>query len=152
VAYICRVGTQGDSEGQSSLYLVQMLFKLTRGSLEGTPKFPCNIFKGDHFLRDYPGLPKVLEMFSSISSNPIEHASDTPSTSDVKVGKKNRTAKFHFMLCEGDHYSHLFPCMDEDYYILENIQFSTGYHKISPKSSLLDGLVNPIPSPVSLVD
>jgi hypothetical protein len=62
------------------------------------PKFPCRICKGDHFLRDFPGLPKVLEMWSSTSSTLVEHSSDSPSTSDVKVGKKNRTAKFPCML------------------------------------------------------
>jgi hypothetical protein len=34
------------------------------------PKFPCSLCKGDHFLRDFPGLPKVLEMWSSTSSAP----------------------------------------------------------------------------------
>jgi hypothetical protein len=86
-------------------------------------------------------------MWSSMSSSPIEHDSDTPSTSDIKVGKKNRTIKFPCMLCEGDHYSHLFPRMDEASYILENIQLPTHYHNISPKPSLVDGLVNPVPSP-----
>jgi hypothetical protein len=33
------------------------------------PKFPCSLCKGDHFLRDFPGLPKVLEMWSSMSSS-----------------------------------------------------------------------------------
>jgi hypothetical protein len=26
------------------------------------PKFPCSLCKGDHFLRDFPNLPRVLEM------------------------------------------------------------------------------------------
>jgi hypothetical protein len=26
------------------------------------PKFPCSIYKGDHFLRDFTSIPKVLEM------------------------------------------------------------------------------------------
>jgi hypothetical protein len=58
------------------------------------PKFPCRICKGDHFLRDFPGLPKVLEMWYSMSSAPAGHVGDTPSTSDIKVGKKNRTSNF----------------------------------------------------------
>jgi hypothetical protein len=116
------------------------------------PKFPCRICKGDHFLRDFPGLPKVLEMWSSMSSSPAGHVGDTPSTSDVKVGKKNRTIKFPCMLCEGDHHSHLFPRMDEASYLLEKIQLPTGYRKISPNPSLVDGLVNLVPSLVSLVD
>jgi hypothetical protein len=62
------------------------------------PKFPCSLCKGDHFLRDCPGLPKVLEMWSSTSSSPAGHAGDTPSTSDVQVGQKKTTIKFPCML------------------------------------------------------
>jgi hypothetical protein len=116
------------------------------------PKFPCSLCKGDHFPRDFPSLPKVLEMCYSTSSTPIGHAGDTPSTSDVKVGKKKRTVKFPCMLCGGDHYSHLCPHMDDDSSLLEKLQFPTGYHNISPNPSLVDGLVNPVSSPVSPVD
>jgi hypothetical protein len=116
------------------------------------PKFTCKICKGDQFLMDFPGLQKVLEMWSYTSSTPIEHVVGTLSTSDVKVGKNNRTVKFPCMLCEGDHYTHIFPRMDEAYYLLEKIQLPTSYHKISPKPSLVYGLVNPVPSPVSPVD
>jgi hypothetical protein len=42
--------------------------------------------------------------------------------------------------------------MDKASYLLEKIQLPTGYHKISPNPSLVDGLVNLVPSPVSLVD
>jgi hypothetical protein len=116
------------------------------------PKFPCSLCKGDHFLRDFPGLPKVLEMWSSMSSAPAGHVGDTPSTSDVKVGKKKTTVKFPCMLCKGDHYSHFCPRMDEASSLLEKLQLPTGYRKISPNPSLVDGLVNLVPSPVSLVD
>jgi hypothetical protein len=47
------------------------------------PKFPCSLCKGDHFLRDFPGLTQVLEMWSSTSSAYVGHVDDTPSTSDV---------------------------------------------------------------------
>ena len=40
-------------------------------------KFPCNLCKGDHFMRDCPSLIKVLEMWFSMSSTPAKHASDT---------------------------------------------------------------------------
>jgi hypothetical protein len=116
------------------------------------PKFPCSLCKGDHFLRDFPGIPKVLEMWSSTSSAPAGHAGDTPSTSDVKVGKKKTTVKFPCMLCKGDHYSHLCPRMDEASSLLEKLQLPKGYRKISPNPSLVDGLVNPVPSPVNPVD
>jgi hypothetical protein len=59
-------------------------------------------------------------MCSSMSSALARDVGDTFSTSDVKVGKKNRTAKFPCILCEGDHHSHLFPHMDEASYLLEN--------------------------------
>jgi hypothetical protein len=116
------------------------------------PKFPCSLCKGDHFLRDFPGIPKVLELWSSTSSALVGHASDAPSTSDVKVGKKHTIVKFPCMLCEGDHYSHLCPCMDEDSSLLVKLQLPTGYRKISPNPSLVDGMLNLVPSPVSLVD
>jgi hypothetical protein len=116
------------------------------------PKFPCSLCKGDQFLRDFPGIPKFLEVWSSMSSTPARHASDAPSTSDIKVGKKKTSVKFPCMLCEGDHYSHLFPHMDEASSLLEKIQLPTGYRNISPNPSLVDGMVNLVPSPVSPVD
>jgi hypothetical protein len=116
------------------------------------PKFPCSICKGDHFLMDFPSIPKVLEMWSSMSSAPTGHVGDTPSTSDVKLGKKKTTVKFPCMLCKGDHYSHICPCMDKASSLLEKLQIPTRYRKISPKPSLVDGMVNLVPSSVSLVD
>jgi hypothetical protein len=116
------------------------------------PKFPCSLCKDDHFLRDFPGIPKVLEMCSSMSSASAGHVGDTPLTSDVKVGKKKTIVKFPCMLCKGDHYSHLFPRMDEASSLLEKLQLPKGYRKLSPNPSLVDGLVNSIPSSVSLVD
>jgi hypothetical protein len=69
-------------------------------------------------MRDFHGLPKVLEMWYSMSSAPARDVGDALSTSEIKVGKKNRTVKFPCMLCEGDHHSHLFPRMDEASYLL----------------------------------
>jgi hypothetical protein len=80
------------------------------------------------------------------------YAGDALSTSDVKIGKKKKTVKFPCMLCKGDHYSHLCPHMDEASSLFEKLQLPKGYRKISPNPSLVDGLVNPVPSPVSLVD
>jgi hypothetical protein len=130
------------------------------------PKFPCSLCKGDHFLRDFLGLTQVLEMWSSMSSASISHVNDTPSTSDVQVGKKKKTVKFpcmlckgnHYshlcprMLCKGNHYSHLCPRMDEASSLLEKLQLPKGYRKLSSDPSLVDGLVNPVPSLVSPVD
>jgi hypothetical protein len=56
------------------------------------------------------------------------------------------------MLCEGDHYSHLCPRMDEASSLLEKVQLPTGYRKISPNPSLVDEMVNLVTSPVSPVD
>jgi hypothetical protein len=116
------------------------------------PKFPCSLCKGDHFLRDCPGLTQVLEVWSSTSSASVGHVDDTSSTSDVQVGKKKKTVKFPCMLCKGNHYSHLCPCMDEASSLLEKLQLPKGYCKLSSNPSLVDELVNPVPSPVSPVD
>jgi hypothetical protein len=116
------------------------------------PKFPCSLCKGDHFLRDFPDLTQVLEMWSSMSSASVGHVDDTSSTSDVQVGKKKKTVKFPCMLCKGNHYSHLCPRMDEASSLLEKIQVPKGYHKLSSDPSLVDGLVNLVPSLVSPVD
>jgi hypothetical protein len=115
-------------------------------------KFPCNLCKGDHFLRDCSGLTQVLEMWSSTSLASVGHVDDTPSTSDVQVGKKKKTIKFPCMLCKGNHYSHLCPHMDKASSLLEKLQLPKGYRKLSSDPSLVDGLVNPVPSPVSPVD
>jgi hypothetical protein len=116
------------------------------------PKFPCSLCKGDHFLRDCSGLTQVLEMWSSTSSASVSHVDDTPSTSDVKVGQKKKTVKFPCMLCKGNHYSHLCPRMDEASSLLEKLQLPKGYRKLSSDPSLVDGLVNSVPSLVSPVD
>jgi hypothetical protein len=86
------------------------------------------------------------------SSSPVGHAGDTPSSSDVKVGKNKRTVKFPFILSDGDHYSHLFPHIDKASYLLEKIQLPTSDPDISSNPSLVDGLVNLVPSPVILDD
>jgi hypothetical protein len=91
-------------------------------------------------------------MWSSTSSSSVGHVDDTPSTSDVQVGRKKKNVKFPCMLCKGNHYSHLFPRMDEASSLLEKLQLPKGYRKISSNPSLVDGLVNPVPSPVRPVD
>jgi hypothetical protein len=116
------------------------------------PKFHCSLCKGDHFLRDCPGLTQVLEMWSSTSSASVGHVDDNLSTSDVHVGKKKKTVKFPCMLCKGNHYSHLCPRIDEDSSLLEKLQLPKGYRKFSSDPSLVDGLVNLVPSPASPVD
>jgi hypothetical protein len=55
------------------------------------PKFPCRLCKGDHFLWDFPGLTKVLEVWfvgphQPMSSSSGHHAGNKPSTSDSDFG------------------------------------------------------------------
>ena len=52
-------------------------------------KFPCKICKGDHLLWEFHGIPKILEVWSIGSHQPLsstsrDHAGDKPSTSDNK--------------------------------------------------------------------
>jgi hypothetical protein len=116
------------------------------------PKFPCSLCKGDHFLRDFPDLTQVLEMWSSTSSAFVNHVNDTPSASDVQVGKKKKIVKFPCMLCKGNHYSHLCARMDEAFSLLEKLQVPKDYRNHSSFPSLVDGLVNLVPSPVIPID
>ena len=53
----------------------------------GKPKFPCKLCKGDHLLKERPGLSRVQEEWSKrskpyVSSTSDHHVDDTPSTSD----------------------------------------------------------------------
>ena len=91
-------------------------------------------------------------MWSSTSSTLAGHAGEDLSTSDIKFGKKKKTIKFPCMLCEGDHYSHFCPRMDEASSLLEKLQLLAGYSRISPNPTLVDGMVNLVPSPFSSVD
>jgi hypothetical protein len=89
------------------------------------PKFPCRICKGDHLLKDFPGIPKVVEVWSQgsqpMSSATAGHAGDNPSTSDNQVGSKKGKVKFPCLLCKEMHHTYLCPRMDEASYLLENI-------------------------------
>ena len=50
-------------------------------------KFPCRLYKGDHLLKDCPGISPMLEVWSKhlVSSISDHHADDAPSTSDSLV-------------------------------------------------------------------
>lgn len=76
-------------------------------------KFLCKLCKGDHFLRDFPSIPKVLEVLSTGSHHALslafgDHAGDKPSTSDHKAHRKKGKVKFPYRLCEWNHHVHLF--------------------------------------------
>jgi hypothetical protein len=63
------------------------------------PKFPCKLCKCDHLLNHFPSIPKVLEVWSRGSQQPMLpvdaiHDSDNPSTSDNKVGGERVKLRF----------------------------------------------------------
>jgi hypothetical protein len=126
------------------------------------PKYPCRLCKGSHLLKDCPGLPKVIKVWSThprqpMSSTSEQHVDDFPSTGHDTVGKKKSRVKFPCMLCKGSHLTHLFPHMEEASKLLEDMivsqpQLPTTYHKISLNPPVVDGMITLIPSPVNLVD
>jgi hypothetical protein len=126
------------------------------------PKYPCRLCKGNHLLKDCPGLSKVIEVWSTHPRQPTllaseQHADDLPSTSHDTVGKKKSRVKFPCMLCKGSHLTHLCPCMDEASKLLEDMtvsqpQLPAAYRKLSLDPPVVDGMITPVPSPVNPVD
>jgi hypothetical protein len=93
------------------------------------PKYPCRLCKGIHILKDFPGLPKVIEVWSTHPDQPMssaseQHVDDLPSTSHDTIGKKKSRVKFPCMLCKGSHLTHLLPCMDKASKFLEDMTVS----------------------------
>jgi hypothetical protein len=93
------------------------------------PKYPCRLCKGSHLLKDFPGLSKVIEAWSTHPRQPMslaseQHVDDLPSTSHDIVGKKKSRAKFPCMLCKGSHITHLCPHMEEASKFLEDMPVS----------------------------
>jgi hypothetical protein len=114
------------------------------------PKYPCKLCKGDHFLINCPGIPKVLEVWSKNS----HQLTIDPSTSDSQVPGKKGKVRFPCRLCKGIHHSHLFPHMDEASKLLEKLtvsqqQLPTNYHKLSPNLPSVDEVIDLIPSTVN---
>jgi hypothetical protein len=75
----------------------------------------------------------------------------------IPVGKKKSRVKFPCMLCKGSHLTHLCPHMDEASKFLEDMtvsqpQLPAAYHKLSLNPPVVDGMINPTPSPVNPVD
>jgi hypothetical protein len=126
------------------------------------PKYPCRLCKGSHLLKDCPGLSKIIEAWSTHPRQPTslaseQHADDLPSTSHDIVGEKKSRVKFPCMLCKGSHLTHLCPCMDEASKLLEDMtvsqpQLPAAYRKLSLNPPIVDGMINPVPSPVHSVD
>jgi hypothetical protein len=126
------------------------------------PKYPCRLCKGSHIIKDFPGLSKVIEAWSTHPRQPMlsayeQHVDDLPSNSQDTVGKKKSRVKFTCMLCKGSHLTHLFPCMEEASKFLEDItvsqpQLPATYRKLTFDPPIVDGMINPSPSSFSLVD
>jgi hypothetical protein len=70
--------------------------------------------QGDHLLRDCPGIPRVLEVWSHDPARPSSsseaHGDATLSTGN---GKKKGKIRIPCRLCEGNHPLHLCPLMDK---------------------------------------
>jgi hypothetical protein len=126
------------------------------------PKYPCRLCKGIHLLKDCPGLPKVIKVWSTHPRQPMslaskQHVDDLPSTRHDTFGKNKSRAKFPCMLCKGCHLTHLFPRMNKGSKLLEDMtisqpQLPTAYRKLSLNPPIVDGMSNPVPPSVSLVD
>jgi hypothetical protein len=85
-----------------------------------------------------------------------QHANDPPSTSQDTIEKKKSRVKFPCMLCKGIHLTHLCPHMDKASKLLEDMtisqpQLPVAYRKLSLNPHVVDGMIPPVPSPVSLV-
>jgi hypothetical protein len=126
------------------------------------PKYPCRLCKGSHLLKDFPGLSKVIDAWSTHPRQPMspsseQHVDDLSSTSQNIVGKKKSRVKFPCILCKGSHLTHLFPRMDKASKFLEDMtishpQLPTAYHKLTLDPPVVDGMINPVPSSINLVD
>jgi hypothetical protein len=74
------------------------------------PKFPCRICKGDHLLRDFLGLPKVLEVWSTSCQKPMSlasghHADDNHSTNERTVRGEKGKVNIPYWLCKEMHHT-----------------------------------------------
>jgi hypothetical protein len=126
------------------------------------PKYPCRICKGSHLLKDFPGISKVIEAWSTrppqpMSSTSEQHVDDLPSTSQGTIGKKKSRVNFPCRLCVGSHQTHLFPHMDEASKLLEDMnvsqpQLPTAFRRLTLNPPIIDGMINLVPLSVDTVD
>jgi len=82
-------------------------------------KFPCRLCKEDHLLRDCPGIPRILDVWSRDPARPSSSRGDDT----LSIGKGKGIGKVHFpcRLCEGNHPLHLCPLMDKAASVLESL-------------------------------
>jgi hypothetical protein len=126
------------------------------------PKYPCTIYKGNHLLKDCPGLSKVIEAWSThprhpMSSSSAQHDDDLPLTSQDTIWNKKSRVKFPCRLCRGSHQTHLLPRMDEASKFMKDMtisqpQFPAAYHKLTLDPPVVDEMINPVPSSISPID
>ena len=106
-------------------------------------KFPCKLCKGDHLLRDYPGIPRTLEIWSHNLAHPSSSSeAHDDATLPTTSGKKKGKIRFPCRLCEGDHPLHLCLLMDKAFAMLESLiasspQLPIGYQRLSLDPPLL---------------
>jgi hypothetical protein len=93
------------------------------------PKYPYRICKGSHLLKDFPGLSKVIEAWSTrpcqpMSSSYEQYVDDLPSNFQDTIEKKKSRVNFSCRLCGANHQTHIFPHMDEASKLLEDMTVS----------------------------
>lgn len=115
-------------------------------------QYPCKLCTGDHLLRNFSGIPQILEEWSSCSHHPMsstsgDHASDTPSIIGSKFHGKKGKVNIPCRLCEGNHSIHLCPYLDEAKKVLDNHPASpqrlrSSYRRLSLNPSLVDKVID----------
>jgi len=100
-------------------------------------EFPYRLCKEDHLLRDCPGIPRVLEVWSHDLARPSSSSeAHGDATLSVGNGKKKGKIRIPCKLCEDHHPLHLCPLMDKASAVLESLtasspQFPEGYQRLS---------------------
>ena len=88
-------------------------------------KFPCRLCKEDHLLRDCPGIPMVLEVWSRDPAHPSSSSeAHGDATLSVGNGKGKGKIRIPCRLCEGNHPLHLCPLMDKASTVMESLTAS----------------------------
>jgi len=123
------------------------------------PKYPRVIFKGNHYHRYCPCIPRILRDWSPHLHNPVsstseDHVESTPSTSESEAFGQKRKCKFPCKLCEGDHAIHCCPFLGEAKRLLDDspalpLWLPPGYKKLLPSPSLVEKLTD---TPLWLVE
>ena len=77
------------------------------------PKFPCNICKGGHLLKDHHALSPALEVWSKASQQHMlssfgHHVDHTPSTNDSIVKSRKGKVRNSYLLYKDMHLNYFF--------------------------------------------